>query len=112
MEKNMNKRIFFTFFTALSVSGFIVICSLGRSAKAQRQEAKITAYSEQVTEPEITVREYCGKIGVFKGNSQVPFEIIDYDIYLLSDFDRQQLKGGIIMRSEEELRRFIEDIST
>ena len=62
--------------------------------------------------PDRIVREYDGRIGVFAGGSSVPYRIIDYDISLLSDLDRSQLKKGIEINSDYELQRFIEDIAT
>jgi len=113
MGKTADKRIFFTFLVSLVISGFIVISSIEKSVHAQRQYAETASAEETVTEPlVITVKEYEGKIGAFRGNSPVPFKIIDYDVSLLSEFDRSQLKSGIIMQSEEQLRQFTEDIST
>ena len=30
----------------------------------------------------------------------------------MPDFDREQLREGVVMETEEELRRFMEDIAT
>ena len=69
-----------------------------------------------VTAPESTVvcevREYNGRIGLFKDGSSAPYRVIDYDVALMPDFDREQLREGVVMETEEELRRFMEDIAT
>ena len=44
--------------------------------------------------------------------SQKHLVLLNYDISLMSDFDREQLREGVVMETEEELRRFIEDIAT
>ncbi|MBQ8960006.1 MAG: hypothetical protein IJ071_02170 [Ruminococcus sp.] len=107
-----DKRVFFTLLTAATVSGFIVICTLGQSLHRQKVEAKISAGISEITQPERTVREYGGRIGVFMGESSVPYRVIDYDVSLLSDLDRQALEKGIVIGSDYELSRFIEDIAT
>ncbi len=110
MKKIISKKIFFTIFTAVTISGFIVICTLAQTVHHEKIQTKFTA--NEVLQPECIVREYDGKIGVFRGNGDKPYKIIDYDISLLSDYDRKELADGIIMESDEELRKFIEDIST
>lgn len=97
--------------TALTISGFIVICTLGQSIQRRKLASRIS-----VTSPEPTVvcevREYNGRIGLFKSGSSTPYRVIEYDVALMPDFDREQLRGGVVMETEEELRRFIEDIAT
>lgn len=110
MKKIISKKIFFTIFTAVTISGFIVICTLAQTVHHEKIQTKFTA--NEVLQPECIVREYDGKIGVFRGNGDKPYKIIDYDISLLSDYDRKELADGIIIESDEELRKFIEDIST
>ena len=58
------------------------------------------------------IREYNGRIGVFKGGSQSPYRIIDYDFSLLSDYDKEQLREGVIIETDSELQQFIEDIAS
>ena len=107
-----DKRVFFTLLTAATVSGFIVICTLGQSLHRQKVEAKISASVPELEQPARTVREYGGRIGVFMGESSTPYRVIDYDVSLLSDLDRQALQEGVVIGSDYELLRFIEDIAT
>lgn len=112
MRRYFDKRVFFTLLTAATVSGFIVICTLGQSVHRQKVAAKISVSLPEEGQPQRTVREYNGRIGVFMGESSTPYRIIDYDVSLLSEFDRAALGQGIIMESDYELARFIEDIAT
>lgn len=111
MKKIINRKIFFTIITAIAVSGFIVICTLAQSVRHTKIQTRFAANVPEVVQPECTVREYNGKIGVFRGSGDKPYKVIDYDISLMSEYDREQLLHGIIMESDEELRKFIEDIS-
>ncbi|SEL62079.1 hypothetical protein SAMN02910353_03025 [Ruminococcus sp. YRD2003] len=111
MLRTIDKRIYLMLMTALTISGFIVICTLGQSIHRQKLASRIS-----VTAPEPTVvcevREYNGRIGLFKDGSSAPYRVIDYDVALMPDFDREQLREGVVMETEEELRRFMEDIAT
>ncbi|MCM1506162.1 MAG: hypothetical protein NC177_03360 [Ruminococcus flavefaciens] len=111
MKKIINRKVFFTIFTAIAVAGFIVICTLAQSVRHAKIQTRFAVNVPEVSQPECTVREYNGKIGVFRGASDKPYKIIDYNVNLLSDYDRELLADGLIMESDEELRKFIEDIS-
>ncbi len=57
-----------------------------------------------------TVKEYEGRIAVFKSNSENPIKIID-GIYVrdLPSFDRELLQSGINVDSDAELNQLLED---
>ncbi len=112
MKKIINRKVFFTIFTAVTVSGFITICTLAQTVRHNKIQTKFAANVPEIVQPECIVREYNGKIGVFRGTGDKPYKVIDYDVSLLSDYDREELTDGIVMESEEELRKFIEDMST
>ena len=112
MTKAVNRKIYLTLMTALTVSGFIVICTLGQSLHRQKVASRISFSTPEIMPAEIVVREYNGRIGVFKGDSASPYRVIDYDVSLLFDLDREQLSEGVVMENDETLRRFIEDIAT
>lgn len=112
MTGSLDKRIYLMIMTAITISGFIVICTLGQSIHRQKVESKISDSVPELPAAVCMVREYNGRIGVFRGESSSPYRIIDYDLRLLSDFDREQISRGIVMESERELQQFIEDIAT
>lgn len=111
MKKSINRKIFFTIFTATAISGFIIICTIAQNIQITRTQIKSAVNVPEVSQPECIVREYNGKIGVFRGEADKPYKIIDYNINLLSEYDRQQISAGITIESDEQLRQFIEDIS-
>lgn len=112
MAGSLDKRIYLTVMTAITISGFIVICTMGQSIHRQRLSAKISDEIPELPAAECIVKEYNGRIGVFKGGSEQPYRVIDYDFSLLSDYDREQLTEGVFISTELELQRFIEDIAT
>lgn len=55
------------------------------------------------------MKEQGGEIVVFqKGNDQ-PIKVLETDPSVLPDQDRQMLKQGIYLNSDQELRRLLED---
>ena len=111
MKNTINRKIFFIIITAVAISGFIIICTLAQSVRQTKIQTKFSANVPEVVQPECIVREYNGKIGIFRGSADKPYKIIEYDVNLLSEYDRHQISEGIIIESDEELRQFIEDIS-
>ena len=112
MTGSLDKRIYLTLMSAITVSGFIVICTFGQSLHRQKLAAKISENPPALPVAECVVKEYNGRIGVFKGESSTPYRVIDYDFSLLSEYDREQLTEGIVIESDKELQQFIEDIAT
>lgn len=108
----IDRKIFFTLASSLTISGFIVICTLGQSLRQQKIEAKSANSVQELERVECIVREYQGKLGVFRGDSETPYRIIDFDFALLSDYDREQLLEGMVMEDEQALRIFLEDMTT
>lgn len=112
MTGSLDKRIYLTIMTAITISGFIVICTFGQSLHRQKLAMKISEIPSELPVADCIVREYNGRIGVFKGESSSPYRVIDYDFSLLSEYDREQLREGIVIESDRELQQFIEDIAT
>ena len=112
MIRSLDKKIYLTLMTAITVSGFIVICTMGQSIHRQRLAAKISDVPAELPAVVCTVREYNGRIGVFKGDSRLPYRVIDYDFSRLSDYDKEQRYEGITIESDYEMQQFIEDIAT
>ncbi len=110
MNKIFDKRIYFIFLTAITISGFLVICTLGQTVRQERIESKMEAVALDEPEPLYVVREHNGKIAVFRYESSKPFKYLEFNISLLPDFDREQLREGIELYNEEELQTYIQDV--
>ncbi|MBQ6180065.1 MAG: hypothetical protein IJK31_00060 [Ruminococcus sp.] len=112
MRKIIDKRVYFTVVSAMTISGFITICTMGQGVKKYRAEMKLAAAATEPAEPLYTVREYNGRAGIFcRGNSE-PFRYADINMFLLPDSDREQLREGIGFEDEEELRVYLEDMES
>ncbi len=111
MVQNNAKKIYYTILTAITVAGFITVCTLGQSVRRHKLETKLTAALEQNL-PKYLIREESGRAAVFRNGSEEPYLLLDVDMALLSDYDRALLGDGIYFSSESELRQYIEDISS
>ncbi len=110
MGRIIDKRIYFTLLTAITVSGFLVICTLGQTVRKERIESRLEAAALDDPEPLYIVREYNGRIAIFCRGSSEPFRYLEFNILLLPDFDREQLREGIGLYTDEELWTYIQDV--
>lgn len=63
------------------------------------------------TQPSYLVKAYQGKVAVFRFGEEVPLEVRDSHVDQFPEADRDLLKQGIPVHSEEELQRILEDYS-
>lgn len=110
MGRIIDKRIYFTLLTAITVSGFLVICTLGQTVRKERIESRLEAAALDEQEPLYFVREHNGRIAVFCRGSSEPFRYLEFNISLLPDFDREQLREGVGLYTDEELQTYIQDV--
>ena len=107
------KGIYFIMLTGITVSGFMTICTLGQTVRRHNIETRFAAAAvEQEEEPLYTIRESGGRTAVFRRGAEKPYLLIDVDLSLLSDYDREMLSDGIGFSSESALRQFIEDVTS
>ncbi|MBP5580679.1 MAG: hypothetical protein J6X85_02630 [Ruminococcus sp.] len=107
------KKIYFTLIAAVTVSGFLTVCTLGQAVRRRKVETRLAAAATEHEEtPLFTVKESGGRAAVFRSGDDEPYLFIDIDTALMSDYDRSMLAEGLYFSSESSLRQFIEDIST
>ncbi len=68
--------------------------------------------NQQSTQDYYIVKEYEGKIAVFKNESTIPMNIYDSYVSLLPEHDRTLLENGIRAESTEKLQEIIEDYTS
>ncbi len=112
MRSKFDKKIFFTIFTAVTISGFIIICTLGQNLHRQKVESKLEAAASDKPAPLYTVMSDENEICIYRRGSSRPYMVLDFDPMLLSDYDREQLRQGVDIYSDSELRIYIDDISS
>ena len=108
----INRKIFFTLFSSVTISGVIVICSIAQNLRNEKIRAKAPPIVSEVEAAPYVIRKYNNSLAVFRGESNAPFKILDCDFNLLSDADKETLEKGISVSSENELNAFIEDFTS
>lgn len=97
----INRRIFFHSCRIYDNIRFFWLYAHWGVVYRQRVEAKESRILEEFSNTELIVREYEGRIGIYKGDSPKPFRVIDFHASLLSDYDRQQLSEGIVLKRKK-----------
>ena len=96
--------------TSMTISAVLLVVSAGNSMRQQKeiQVEKAAAFAEK--EPVgFVLKEYEGKVALFRENSQRPYQILNIEVYLLPDADKEALREGILAENEEELKKILED---
>lgn len=57
------------------------------------------------------MREYNGKIGIYRSGAAQPEQVLDVYVSMLPDEDKKMLAKGIYLKSRTELEERIEDYS-
>ncbi|MBE6850337.1 MAG: hypothetical protein E7504_01140 [Ruminococcus sp.] len=101
----------FLLLTAMTISAVIIMLSAAKGVELQKSSAAAKNASMAAHEHVgFVLGEFGGKLALFRENSKKPYRILDMETYLLSEEDLELIRsGGIIVDSEEELERLIED---
>jgi len=96
--------------TAMTISAVLILASAGNFMKQEREirieQAAALAEKEPIG---FILKSYEGKAALFREHSDKPYQILDIEVYLLPDADREALEEGIFAESESELRELLED---
>ena len=91
----------------------IVICIIIYSiTSGDNSASSLNTTNAQPTKYLYMVSEYKGKVAVYKYGSKTPLEIYDTYTDSLPESDREYLKQGIEVKSEDELEDLIEDLTS
>lgn len=71
-----------------------------------------TSSASSVMQNYYIVREYNGKLAVFKNSDKYPTTIYDVFVFTFPEADKELLKKGIKVTSEHDLRKLIEDYTS
>ncbi len=108
-SEKMNAKILkVILFSVISVFCFtILFINLNRNINNQKSREILTTEKEYYT-----IKEYEGKVAVFKNSDTTPLTIYEAYISLLPESDRQRLKNGILVDNSQDLQRIIEDYTS
>lgn len=57
-------------------------------------------------------KKYEDKIAIFKSTSSEPIKILNIHFNTLTEQDKKSIENGVILNSEQELKKFIEDFDS
>ncbi len=100
-----NKTAFTIIFSVISVLLIILIASSFN--KPNKGNTDLT--ESTVIEISYYLKDYNGKIAVFKGNSEIPYHIYNVFTSSLPEEDAETIKYGIEAHSENELNNLLAD---
>ena len=113
-KSNIKFCIFVLIFSALSFFMFGSKKQKHLNETAQIEKSQVTAVkNENNNTPDQSngyiVKEYNGKVAAFERGSQKPFKATFTDVSDLPIADRELLKSGIKVNTQEELNSVLED---
>ncbi len=105
------RRQIFLLLTAMTISAVIIMVSAARGVQLQKSRATARDASRAAQEHiGFILGEFDGRLALYREHSAKPYRILDMEIYLLSEEDQQRIRsGGIMVESQEELDKLIED---
>ena len=104
----MRNRIIIS--ACLAVSAVLTFAAPHLAKKTGKEPAPVS--SEVTVTDGYMLREYDGKIGIFKVGKDEPLSVISVDLRTLPETDRDALADGIYAADDEELSSRIEDLSS
>ncbi|MGN0592532.1 MAG: hypothetical protein ACI4JQ_04750 [Ruminococcus sp.] len=105
------RRIWLMLLTALVISVVIVAGSMANAVVHPEPAAEEPVPTTQ-THVSYVLRAWDGHIGLFRGDSETPYQELDMPLTLLSDYDREMVQSGIEVETERELRTLVEDLTS
>ena len=99
----------------LKISLFSLICVLFIGTLFVNLNNDIEIYeNEEKSKQQViyTIREYEGKIAVFKNSDKKPMTVYESYTSLLPQQDRQRLQNGITVDNTTDLQKIIEDYTS
>lgn len=95
--------------TAMTISAVLVLVSAGKAVEHEKSAAIARQAVRKTEEPGYVLREADGRLALFRENADRPYKILDTEVWLLSEEDRQALAAGIHVPDEQSLRALLED---
>ena len=104
----MGKRKWVLLIGILAVLSFGIIAAVPLPA----ENITIDRPQQQQQQPCYIIKQYNGKVAVFKEGSNTPNQVFDVFVDTLPQVDAQALQSGILVTGDEDLKRLIEDYTS
>ena len=100
---------------AKKIIAFFIVCFLTLSLLFIKLNMDIELKEAEATtsqHTQYTIKEYNGRIAIFKNDNSSPESIYDTYISVLPESDQNKLKNGITVNDKKELQKLIEDYTS
>lgn len=108
----MEKMTMFILTSAAIVSLAVITVFAVNNVPSEEVYAETQVTSAVVTTVRYTLRDYNGKLALFIGDEDIPSEVYDVMTKSFGEEDREMLRRGIIVDTEEEMRGLVEDYTS
>lgn len=102
----MSRRLIFCLVMTLS---FLVLVGTISALTPDTVQQEQTAETAPSNANGYIIKNFQGKVAVFRSGDEILMNITDTEINSLPDFDKQQLQIGVYAANERELKRLLED---
>lgn len=107
MQKVM--RPFWMLLPVMAFSLLVVCVSTGKSVEYEKSAAIARQAVRKTEEPGFVLREADGHLALFREGAEMPYKMLDTEVWLLPEEDRLALAEGIHVADEAALRQLLED---
>lgn len=109
--RNIQRTQIYLMVTAMAISAVIILVSAAKGVERKKAAALIrrAAMADRERTIGFVLGESNGHLALYRENSTKPYRILEMETYLLSEADLQALQEGIVVETEEELERLLED---
>jgi hypothetical protein len=114
-DKMSKANVFYMCLAALTLSSVIIITSIAYDARGENANAEVMiSETPETTDESIgyILKEYEGKLALFRENSTKPYKKLEVDISTLTDLDKELVRQGIVVKTEKELNALLEDYTS
>ena len=94
----------------MAFSALLVCVSAGKSVEYEKSATIARQAVRKTEEPGFVLGESEGHLALFREGSERPYQILDTEVWLLPEADRQAVAAGIHVEDEAALRRLLEDM--
>ena len=96
---------------SLMISAVIVLVPAAHSVEMAKSARIAQLAAEQpASEPAFLLKAYDGRLALWREGAERPYRILNAELWLLSETDRQAVESGIRTETEADLLRLLEDL--
>lgn len=107
--EQIRKKMYFLL-TGMTVSAVLLLTAAAETVKHEKSTAAVREASlRPQPSPGFVLKEYEGRMALYRENAPRPYRILDREVWLLPEEDRLALQEGILVATEQELRQLLED---